>query len=64
MSYTIQQKQALERALASGVLRVTYEGKTVEYRSLDEIKRALATVTTALSGQRVRQIRVTASKGL
>lgn len=34
--------RAMADAYTSGVTRVTYEGRTVEYRSLDEIGRALA----------------------
>lgn len=34
--------RAMAEAYTSGVTRVTYEGRTVEYRSLDEIGRALA----------------------
>lgn len=64
MAYTVEQKAALEKALASGVLRVSYGGNTVEYRSIDDIKAALATVTTALAGKRIRQVRVTTSRGL
>ena len=68
MAYTQTQKDALEKALASGVTRVTYDGKTVEYRSLAEIKEALKEVSNALtvsSGKTVtRQVRVYASKGL
>lgn len=64
MAYTIEQKAALEKALASGELRVSYNGNTVEYRSIAEIKAALATVTTALAGTRIRQLRVTTGRGL
>jgi|APTNR8051073442_1049403.scaffolds.fasta_scaffold68592_2 hypothetical protein len=39
---------ALEKVRASGYARVTHEGRTVEYRSLAEIDRALA----GLRGQR------------
>ena len=34
--------RALADAYATGTLRVTFEGRTVEYRSLAEIERALA----------------------
>ena len=33
--------QALEEALASGVLRATYEGHTLEYRNMTELRQAL-----------------------
>jgi hypothetical protein len=34
--------QTLAAAFTSGTTRVTFDGRTVEYRSLDEIGRALA----------------------
>jgi len=66
MAYTQVQAEALREALASGVLTVEYDGKRVTYRSVQEIKEALSEVETALArdaGKRVRQIRVTTSKG-
>jgi hypothetical protein len=45
MSYTTDDLAALERALASGVMRVRYsDGKEVTYRSTDELLRAIAVV--------------------
>ncbi len=53
---------------SSGVARVSYDGKTVEYRSLAEIDRAIEVLDreiAALEGRRiVRHVRVTTSKGL
>jgi hypothetical protein len=66
MAYTEEQGEALRRALASGERRVSYDGRTVEYRDVAELKAALAEVEAALAsdrGRRVRQIRVTTSKG-
>jgi len=66
MAYTEVQAQALREVLASGVLTVEYDGKRVTYRSVAEIKEALAQVETALArdaGKRVRQIRVVTNKG-
>ncbi len=61
-------REALLAARASGVARVTYEGKTVEYRSLAEIDRAIEALEreiAAAEGRRViRQVRVTTTKGL
>ena len=34
----------LASAYTGGVTRVTFEGRTVEYRSLDELARAIATL--------------------
>ena len=49
MSYTDAQLVALESALASGTLRVTYDGRTVEYRSVDELSKAIRIVRAALT---------------
>jgi roadblock/LC7 domain-containing protein len=42
MAITQYQVDALEAALASGELRVEYDGKKVEYRSIPELQQALA----------------------
>jgi len=61
-------REALAASRSSGVARVSYDGKTVEYRSLAEIDRAIDVLDreiAALEGRRViRQVRVTTSKGL
>lgn len=66
--YTPQHLQALQEALASGEQRVAYEGKSVEYRSVADLKAAIAQVQSALASEagrtKTRQIRVTTSKGL
>lgn len=36
--FTTTQLEAVEAALASGELEVTYDGKTVKYRSFDELR--------------------------
>ena len=64
--YTESHRDALIEAIASGVLRVSYDGRTVEYRSLTDLRAALREVEAALDpGRRmVRQIRISADKGL
>ena len=61
-------REALSASRSSGVARVSYDGKTVEYRSLAEIERAIEQIDrdiAALEGRRiVRHVRVTTSKGL
>ncbi len=61
-------REALSASRASGVARVSYDGKTVEYRSLAEIDRAIDVLDreiAALEGRKViRQVRVTTSTGL
>jgi len=61
-------REALLASRSSGVARVTYDGKTVEYRSLAEIDRAIEALEreiAAAKGRRtVRHLRVTTDKGL
>ncbi|MEK8089238.1 phage head-tail joining protein [Thermithiobacillus plumbiphilus] len=68
MAYTAADREALERALARGERRVTFGDKTVEYRSVDELRGALREVDAALAREagrpKLRQIRVTTGKGL
>lgn len=73
MAYTDAQLQALETALARGERRVTFQDKTVEYRSVDELKAAIREVKRGIYEQATAsglwpgapcQIRVTTSKGL
>jgi hypothetical protein len=53
---------------ASGVARVSYDGKTVDYRSVAEIDRAIEALDreiAAAEGRKlIRHVRVTATKGL
>jgi hypothetical protein len=68
MAFTQTQLEALEAALASGTLRVSFEGRSLEYRSIDELKKAIAEVKAALAAgdparPRSRVIRVYTSKG-
>ena len=61
-------RDALTAQRSSGVARVSYDGKTVEYRTIAEIDRALEALDreiAAAEGRRmVRHIRVTTTKGL
>lgn len=61
-------RDALAAQRSSGVARVSYDGKTVEYRSVAEIDRAIEALDreiAAAEGRRiVRQLRVTTTKGL
>ena len=61
-------RDALSAQRSSGVARVSYYGKTVDYRSVAEIDRALETLDreiAAAEGRRmVRQVRITTIKGL
>lgn len=61
-------RDALAASRSSGIARVSYDGKSVEYRSLAEIDRAIEQLDreiAAAEGRRiVRHLRVTTSKGL
>ncbi len=61
-------RDALSAQRSSGVARVSYDGKTVDYRSVTEIDRAIEALDreiVAAEGRRiVRQVRVTTTKGL
>jgi hypothetical protein len=61
-------RETLSTQRSSGVARVSYDGKTVEYRSLAEIDRAIEALDrdiAAAEGRKIiRQVRVTTTKGL
>lgn len=72
MAYTQEQLTALEAALARGEKRVTFGDKTVEYRSIEELRLAIREVERGLfeqaahsgaSSRAPRQIRINTSKG-
>jgi hypothetical protein len=61
-------KDTLTAARSSGVARVSYDGKTVEYRSIAEIDRAIEAldreIATAEGRRVIRHLRVITDKGL
>ncbi len=61
-------REALATSRSSGVERVSYDGKTVDYRSLAEIDRAIEVldrdIGTAEGRKIIRQVRVITTKGL
>ena len=61
-------REALAASRSSGVARVSYDGKTVEYRSLAEIDRAIDVldreIATLEGRSMIRQVRVPTNKGL
>ena len=72
MAYTEEQLTLLEAALAKGEKRVTFGDKTIEYRSVEELKEAIRAVERGLAEQAAqtglipppaRQIRLTTTKG-
>ena len=64
----LARREALAAQRSSGIARVSYDGKTVDYRSVAEIDQAIDALDreiAAAEGRRiVRQIRVTTAKGL
>ncbi|MCZ2147975.1 MAG: hypothetical protein LC126_09365 [Bryobacterales bacterium] len=65
--YTDQQLQALRDALANGVRRVKFGDREIEYRTIDELKQAIAAAEADVarnSGVPItRQIRISTEKG-
>ncbi|WBQ12873.1 hypothetical protein L2D00_13610 [Hyphomonadaceae bacterium BL14] len=61
-------REALLAQRSSGVARVSYDGRTVDYRSMAEIDRAIEALEREIAAGEgraiVRQVRVTTSKGL
>lgn len=49
MAYTATQLQALQDALASGELTAEFDGKRVTYRSIDDLRQAIAVVEGELA---------------
>ena len=70
MAYTTAQLQSLEDALARGERQVTFQDRTVVYRTVDEMKVAIREVKRGLIDSEdpkisntCRQIRVVTNKG-
>jgi len=67
MPYTQQQLQALRDALANGARRVRFADREIEYRSIDELKAAIAAAEAELAKDTgtpvTRQIRISTQKG-
>lgn len=67
LPYTQEQLQALRNALARGERRVDFGDRSVEYRSIDELRAAIREVEAARSqangGTRTRQVRINSRKG-
>jgi len=65
--YTEEQLQALRDALAGGVRRVRFENREIEYRSIEELKAAIAAAeadVAKVSGKTaIRRIRISTEKG-
>ena len=61
-------RETLSASRATGVARVSYDGRTVDYRSLAEIDRAIEVLDREIAAAEgrpiVRQVRVISIKGL
>lgn len=49
MAFTQADLDTIDRAIKTGTTRVTVEGKTVEYRSLDDLLRLRDTIRRSIS---------------
>ena len=61
-------RETLSAQRSSGVARVSYDGKTVDYRSIAEIDRAIEVLDREIAASEgrkiIRQVRVMTTKGL
>lgn len=62
MAYTAADLEAIQTAIATGELRVSYADRTVEYRSIDELLKAEKRILGYLNG-RSKQHRGVTDKG-
>jgi len=51
MAWTQGELEALKAAYARGTLRVTYDGKTVEYGNEADLKRRIETLESAIAAE-------------
>jgi len=49
MGWTTAELDALKRAYASGTLRVSYDGRTVEYGSADDLLKRIRTIESEIA---------------
>lgn len=54
-TYTQEQRDKLARAIASGATSVSYEGKSVQYRDLNEMRMVLDMMDQDLAGRKARR---------
>lgn len=51
MAFTQQDLDSIDRAIASGEMTISQNGRTVTYRSIDDLRKARSTIAQALQGQ-------------
>lgn len=61
MAYTTTQLADLRAAIAEGITRVAANGRTVEYRSLDEMRKLERIMSDELEASTRRPLRILAS---
>jgi hypothetical protein len=61
MAYTTENLEALEAALASGALTVQQGGQSITYRSVEQLKAAIAYVRDGIAGDAAAAAGTTAS---
>lgn len=66
MAWTASDRDALQAAMAKGEKRVAFADRSVEYRTLDEMRQQLAMIEASLAevADRPRLYRVIAGQGL
>lgn len=63
MSYTDAELAALRRAFAAGTLRVSYEGKTVEYGNAEDLLRRIRVIEGEIAAGRGKALPVAGFAG-
>jgi DNA-binding transcriptional regulator PaaX len=51
VTWTESELAALRRAFAAGTLRVSYDGRTVEYGSADDLLKRIRTIEREMAGE-------------
>lgn len=65
MAWTEKDKEALKKAIASGVRTVSYSDRRVEYRSLDEMLETLSMIEAELEQKKkCRRVYMQVSTGV
>lgn len=62
--YTQAQVDALREAIARGVRKVEYDGQSVTYNSLKDMQSQLSVMVRNISGQTVKRVVYSTSRGL
>lgn len=63
MAFTLNQLNAIEAAIGTGQLKVVYDGKQVEYRSIEELRKARDIIRGELIASGVLSVSKTSNRG-